>query len=59
MKRSMQGPVVMELLRRMMPEQFAPVTEVPYEPPRIEAVVTSAGLEREALYAGEGAYGGF
>lgn len=59
MKRSTQGPVAMELLRRMMPGQFASVTEGAYEPPRIEVVVTSAELEREALYAGEGIYGTF
>lgn len=30
--------------------------ELPYEPPRVEAVVTAAELERESLYAGNGAY---
>jgi hypothetical protein len=29
-----------------------PTSAPPYEPPRIEQILTSAELEREALYAG-------
>lgn len=37
----------------------APAGALTYEPPRVEVVVTSAELNREALYAGEGVYGTF
>ena len=30
-----------------------PAIAPPYEPPRIEQILTSAELEREALYAGQ------
>jgi len=37
--------------------QSAPIGEPPYEPPRLEVLVTATELERESLYAGGGAYG--
>jgi len=37
--------------------ESVPTTEPQYVPPRVEAVVTAAELERETLYAGDGSYG--
>lgn len=49
---------ILQLGRYMNQKQSAPTTEPPYEPPRVEVIVTASELERESLYAGAGAYGG-
>jgi len=37
--------------------QFPEPSESEYQPPLVEGIVTAAELERESLYAGDGAYG--
>ena len=55
----MQGRWDMQPSKPIIPHQSTPTSEPRYEPPQVEAVVTAAELERESLYAGDGAYAGF
>ena len=47
----------MQPSKRVEPGQVETTAEPMYEPPQVEAVVNTTDLEREALYAGAGAYG--
>lgn len=49
----------MDLEKEAHDEQSSGLSLPTYVPPRVEVVITTAQLEREAQYAGEGGYATF